>query len=139
MPYTFYIEPDLGCVFAKSTGKFELDIVSQIFSKILNHPQYEQGMNILRDFSEVTVPKDISYQFITQENKRRYQEVDQHLGNCRLALLVRDAQSYAKVHQFIVSGRLSTNPVERKLFRDIGKAREWIDIPEDYVIHYPED
>ena len=136
MSHSFYIDLNLNCVFAKTTEHFELDFASNIFSKIISHPDYKMGMNIFRDFTEVAVPEDISYKYISRENKRRSEGVDQQLGKCKLAIVVRDVQSYKKVHQYIVSGRLSSNPVDRKVFRDIEKAKLWLEIPENYQFNY---
>ena len=61
------------------------------------------------------------------------------LGKCRWATIVANAQSYAKVHQFIVTGRLGSHQVEQKPFRNIEKARKWLGIPADYKIQHHQD
>jgi hypothetical protein len=63
---------------------------------------------------------------------------DEKIGECKWAAVVGDGRSYAKIHQSIVSRRLDGYPVERRVFRDIDKAREWLEIPAGYVISYPD-
>ena len=51
---------------------------------------------------------------------------DQSTQRRLAAILAADVTGYAKIHQYIVSGRLYKSRVQRKAFRDIEKAKEWL-------------
>jgi hypothetical protein len=55
-----------------------------------------------------------------------------------MALVAGNGQSYAVIHQYVVSYRLEKSPLERKAFRDIEKALSWLDITDAYEIKYPD-
>ena len=105
---------------------------------MLDHPNHRSNMNMLHDFSDVKFPSDISYDSLSDSFKRNMQQYGDEVVNCKSAVVVGDAQSYIKIHQYIVSGRLEKSSVERKAFRDIEKAKEWLGLPEGYEIKYPE-
>ena len=136
MSYTIHVDPDVNCVFIKFSGSFEIGDMGKSVNELLVHPNYRQGMNILRDAREQAFPEDITYESISKEAKRYLAEFDQKMGVCKLAILVGDPKSYVKVHQFIVSGRLSSSLVERNVFRDAEKAKVWLGIPEKYEIKF---
>ena len=92
---------------------------------------------VLHDFCDVKFPSDISYDSLSDSFKRNTQQYGGMVVNCQSAIVVGDAQSYMKIHQYLVSGRLDHSSVERKAFRDIKKAFEWLGIPEGYEIDYP--
>lgn len=137
MAYDMYIDPDVSCVFFRHYGPISVDDFVKSFSDILEHPDYRPGMNILRDNRDQQFPADLSFDAIAKSSKR-VKDADRGIGNCKWAAVVGDAQSYAKVHQYIASGRLSENPIERRVFRDMDKARDWIGIPINYVIKFPD-
>ncbi len=139
MPYTLHIDPKVNCVFYRFYGAFEMNMRHQSMDEVLAHPDFKIGMNFLRDVREQPFPADITYQSISEGAQYMLQKNDLLIGNCRWAVVVKDAENYAKMHQFIVTGRLSRAEVERKPFRDIEKAKEWLDLPADYQIKYPEE
>jgi len=134
MAWAINIDPEVNCVFFTFGGDFNINKLGDSVLNILNHPDYRRGMNILRDGRHKPIPSDVTFKTISEEAKRSQFEYDKKLGPCRWATVVSDGQSYAKVHQFIVTGRLADNPVERKVFRDIEKAMEWLGLPEGYEI-----
>ena len=138
MPWTTHIDPDVNCVFTKFYGTFEVDQITGAAEDMFNFPEYRVGMNFLRDSREQQIPIDLSYKAISNEAKQMIDKFgDRHGMRCKSALVAGDAQSYAKLHQYIVTGRLSETYVRRKAFRDIEKALRWLDIPEGYEIIYP--
>ena len=58
--------------------------------------------------------------------------IDDQLGDCRIALVVKNGRDYRKVHQFMVSLRFEKTQVERKAFRDIDQAFSWLGFPENF-------
>ncbi|MAF49170.1 MAG: hypothetical protein QF393_13610 [Rhodospirillales bacterium] len=137
MNWTLHIDPEVNCAFFKFFGTFRFGAMVEAMTEMLNHPDYRGGMNILRDISDQPFPSDLTYKAITEENRRVTAEIDLKIGECRFAIVVGDARSYAVVHQYIVTGRLRKNPVERKPFRDMEAAKEWLGLPADYEIKYP--
>jgi len=95
-------------------------------------------MNVLRDIRKQTISEDWSYHSMSKEAQTQMERHDTILGKCKWAVLVPDANFYAKVHQFITTGRLGNHLVERKPFRELDAALEWLGVPTDYEIKYPE-
>ena len=137
MPFDFHIDPEVNCVFFRTTGPHSVDEVALVFDEILAHPDFRKGMNVLRDMRTQQVPPDTTFKTISDRAKQTHIYIDLDLGGCKLAIVVGDAVSYAKVHQFIVTGRLSQSPVERKPYRNLEDAKHWLGISEDYDIKYP--
>ena len=138
MSWTVHIDPDANCTFFKRQGVFDDGEARIAIQYMLDHPNHRSNMNMLHDFSDVKFPSDISYDCLSDSFKRNTQQYGDKVVNCKSAIVVGDAQSYMKIHQYLVSGRLDHSSVERKAFRDIKKAFEWLGIPENYEINYPE-
>ena len=137
MPWNIHIDPDVNCVFVKYYGDFALEQIKAAADDVSNHPGYRIGMDFLRDSREQRISKDLSFKSLSNAAHRVMDKFDQERGKCKTAIVAGDAQSYAKVHQYVVAGRLDNSPVERKAFRDIEKAKEWLGLPEGYDITYP--
>ncbi len=138
MAWITIIDPNVNCVFTRFYDAFEVNQIMGAAVDMFNHPEYQPGMNFMRDFREQKIPTDITYKAITSESVRMMDKFDDKHLPCKSALVAGDVQSYSKIHQYIVTGRLSKSPVERKAFRDIEKAKEWLGLPQGYVIKYPE-
>ena len=138
MSYLIHIDPAVNCAFCKFWGPHDFSEMDQSTSDLIAHPDYKPGMNILRDFREQILPEDLSFKSLSEESMKQQQRHDQLLGRCRWAVLCRDGNMYAKVHQFIVTGRLANHSVERKPFRKLEDALVWLGVPRDYEPVYPE-
>jgi len=125
-------------MFIKHDGPFDFDNIAKSGDDRLNHPDYRTGMDFIHDFRDQHIPADLEFTSIAAESKRIVKEYNLKFGRCKAAMVVGDAQSYAKIHQFIESAKFTDNPVERKVFRDMEKAREWIGLPTGYEINFPE-
>ena len=93
-------------------------------------------MNIIRDTRETSFPKSFADLYSVSQVRQNIEKFDPALGPCRVVWVVGSSSDYAIVHRWTVSTRLSGS-VERNLFRDIAKAKEWLGIPEDYKISFP--
>ena len=62
-------------------------------------------MNYIHDLTGLTIPADTDFKDISEESKRIIRDYNQQFGECKGAMVVADAQSYAKIHKFIESGR----------------------------------
>jgi|TARA_B100000315_G_C14592187_1_gene596532 hypothetical protein len=136
MPYTIFIDPAVNCVFTKLAGDFDLDNREQSLEMVLNHPDFKIGMNMLRDARDLTYPEEATFKYISEIAEEKLRKYDESFGNCRWATVVADARSYAILHQFVITGRFNKSKVERKPFRDIEAAKEWLGIPENYEIKF---
>ncbi len=132
-----YIDPDLNCVFYKHYGTFAFGEIAETAESRIDHPAFQVGMNILHDVRKLIFPPDHSYKHISEGARSMMATYDPKVGKCRSAMVVGDGRAYAKVHQFIVAGRFTDTPVERAVFREMGKAKEWLGIPEGYDINFP--
>ena len=137
MAWTIHIDPVVNCAFIKRYGVFDTDEGREAFTNLLNHTDRKGDTNLLHDFRDAPIPSDVTYASMSDAFERNTQIYFSKLDKGKAAIVVEDSQSYAKVHQYLVSGRLEKTPVERKAFRDIKKALAWLDIPEDYEINYP--
>jgi len=138
MPYTLLIDPEVNCMFIKHVGAFDFGNIAKSSEDRLNHPDHKMGMDYIHDFSEQQIPPDLPFHVVAGESKRIVRDYNLKFGRCKAALVAGDAQSYAKLHQFIEAARFTDNPVERRAFRDMEKAKDWIGLPADYEIIYPE-
>ena len=137
MAWNYYIEPDLNCVFFIHCGDFTIEEVGESFQQLMADPKFHSEMNLIRDLRSISMPTDYDYKTISSEAREVFSRFDQRMGHSKLAIVVNDRHDYIIAHQWIVTGRVSTFPVERKPFRDMEKAKEWIGIPIDYEIKMP--
>ena len=138
MAYTIFVDPDVNCAFSKFYGAFDIGEWKDSVEEMVNHPDYCDGMNVLRDARDQIIPSDVSYETIANQARDVMILFDHMLEKCRWGIVVDDGQSYAKVHQYLAARRLIDSPIERKLFRDMQTAKEWLGLPGGYEIKYPE-
>jgi hypothetical protein len=101
------------------------------FQMIFEDPDYAGNTNILRDCSDAALPSDWTWERMTTTTKERMEAFNDKLGLCKVAWVVKDGTDFAKVHQYSVSDRFGDHSVERRGFRDMAEARQWLAIPED--------
>ena len=105
--------------------------------KMLEDPKYVRGMNILRDSRLTPFPEEFNFKYFKYEHPALMVEVERQLGNFKTAIVVDTVRDYTTAHQLSISTRLTPASITRKPFRNIIKARAWLDIPEGYEIIYP--
>ena len=101
---------------------------------MINHPDHREDMNILYDCRELIISSDLSFSALSELYQRVLQIYSGKANTCRSAIVVGDAKTYAKAHQFVVAGGLEQALVKHEAFRDIVKAVTWLGLPEDYEI-----
>jgi hypothetical protein len=136
MPYKYIIDTNVNCSFIRHEEPFNILNFAQSGDDRLDHPDFVAHMNFVHDLTCLVIPADIEFKTISNESKRIIREYNQRFGECKGAIVVGDAKSYAKIHQFIEAGRFTNNPVDRKVFRDMDKALEWVGVPSDYKVNY---
>ena len=138
MKCTIHIDPNVNCALINLSDDYEFRDLDEFLNRMINHPDHHPDTNILVDGRDLRMPPDKTYKSLSENFKLASQIFSSKTDTCRSGIVVGDAQNYAKVHQYIVSGRLEKTPVERKVFRDIGKAKAWLGLPEGYEIKNPE-
>lgn len=136
MAHTHYVIAELNCAFVRYFGPFEKFEGFLALSDIIDDPAHRGGMDIIHDLSATSYPDDFGDAPILKAGLDRLAEYDRKIETCRIAWVVGSASDYAKGHRWVVSTRLSSQ-IERRVFRSIGGAKQWLGIPEDYVITHP--
>tara|TARA_B100000315_G_scaffold161555_1_gene150045 strand:- start:5747 stop:6172 length:426 start_codon:yes stop_codon:yes gene_type:complete len=132
------IDLEINCAFIRHIGQMDVADVPDSFDKILAHPKFRKGINILRDASEAVQPEEYGYKYFQKESPQRVGKYEQAFGNCKLAWVISNPREFAIIHQFTLSRRMSEDVIERRPFKTIDAAKEWLNIPENYVISYSE-
>ncbi len=100
MAYSYYIDPEVNCVFAEHYGTFVHGDGFSVNREIMADPAYRQGMNILLDASKVTLPEEHTQQWYLKEGREGVQKLDKVFGHCRLAWVVGSAKDFDTVHRW---------------------------------------
>jgi hypothetical protein len=137
MPLKYYIDADINCVLVKHSDPFEMEKMNLQYQMIFKDPEFTGGTNILRDCGDAVLPANWNWERMTTTTKERMEAFNEKLGLCKLAWVVKDGTDFAKIHLYSVSDRFGHHGVERRTFRGIADTRQWLDIPDDYVINYP--
>ena len=86
------------------------------------------------------MPEDYDLNWFRSSVKATLDMVDRDLGTDRkIAWVLGNAHDYKVIHQWCAVERLNLNLAERKPFRDIKSAMNWLGIPDEYEIKYPPD
>ncbi|MBT3552697.1 MAG: hypothetical protein HOB64_14080 [Rhodospirillaceae bacterium] len=137
MAYTYYIDPEVNCIFIRQFGEFEVGEGFLSFKAIADDPLLDLSMNILRDMRDVSIPS--IYHDSLEEIKRVRDQLEwatAYFENCLNAWVVGNAADYAVAHRWSATTRLDRR-ITRKPFRNMAPAREWLGIPDGYQIKYP--
>ncbi|MDP6428264.1 MAG: hypothetical protein QGH73_03265 [Rhodospirillales bacterium] len=138
MAHDFYIDPDVNCIFVRHFDEMRVGEGFDSIMVLLADPEFHRGLNILRDTRQVSIPDiyaDTRELINAREQMKSYAE---NFQSSRFAWVVGSAADYAIVHRWSATTRLDAH-VERRPFRDMMKAKEWLGIPGDYEIRYPTD
>ncbi|MBT3990710.1 MAG: hypothetical protein HN884_13315 [Rhodospirillaceae bacterium] len=138
MPHRIKIEHELNCVFIQHYGDVDAEEVLEQVKALGNDPNFSQGMNLLRDFSQTKLPANYGLDRFKTGYDRWIKNNDQLLGSRRkVAWVLKDKEDFITIHQFCVVTRLNNMVADRKPFRDMANARKFLEIPDEYVIEYP--
>jgi hypothetical protein len=138
VPYKIKIDRDVNCVFVRHYDTFESGEDLLQLNELLQHPDYEKNLNLLRDVSELSLPEDYDLDFFRKNVNESMSRTEGKLGSGRnVAWVLNNAHDFKIVHQWTAIARLNLQVIERRPFRDIRAARTWLKIPENYEIMYP--
>ena len=138
MPYEFYIDRNVETVFIRHSGEMLLDEALDQIEEMLNSPLYIPGFNILRDTRSASLPAEWNYNWFREISPNRVGDKFLRLGRGHAAWVTNSGKDFRIAHQASISDRLSSSIIQRQAFTDISKALQWLDVPDDYKIIYPE-
>ena len=137
MSYRFHIDKSVNCAFVQHFDTFAVGEVTEQMAQLESHSNFIEGLNILRDVSQTNLPVEYDHKWFANFAKTTLPDVDNALGtNSRVAWVLSNRNDYIKIHQWCATTRLSSLKIERRPFRDITKAMNWLGLPDDYKIKY---
>ena len=121
MPLTYTIDPDSRLVTAVASGRLESDEAITVFDEIMSHTQFGSGMRLLSDHRnlESVLPTEF-----VQTMVRRIKKRPELFEGCRWAFVESGMARYGMAR--MASILLERSPLELRVFRDIDKARDWL-------------
>ncbi len=138
MPFQYYIDPIVHCVCIRSVGEISLYDTQNIIEKIFSDGRHRQRMHHLFDTTRSKLPIEWNFKFFSKPDNRLNQDLFRNHTKFKMAWVVADGEDFARLHQMMLSNRLSPEIVERKVFRDLAVARLWIALPDEYEIKFPD-
>ena len=139
MSYRVHIDGSVNCVFVQHFGTISSGEITEQLKILVQDPAFNKNMSLLRDVTQTSLPENYDLEWFRQTSATTMALVDDDLGTGRkVAWVLSSVNDYKVVHQWSVVGRLNTKVMERRPFRDITKAMNWLGIPEGYVIPYQE-
>tara|TARA_B100000315_G_scaffold260808_1_gene325646 strand:+ start:7781 stop:8212 length:432 start_codon:yes stop_codon:yes gene_type:complete len=138
MPCRVLIDDNVNCVFIQHYESFTSGEGIQVLQRVLKDPAHKKDMNVLHDVTQLSLPDEYDLQWFRENVRKESTEtMDINLGRGRKAAwILSNPRDFKVIHQWSVVDRLNTSVVERRPFRDIEKAKEWLEIPTGYVIDY---
>ena len=123
-------------MFVRHFGAYELDEEQHHLRDLMAREDFRPGCNILRVMEGIAMPEEYSFEYFTSRSKPKLNKLAEKMKSIRIAWVVNNGRDYSLVHQWGVSQRLSVPEVERRTFRELPPALEWLGIPADYSISF---
>ena len=137
MAYRFKIDKDVNCIFVQHFDSFENGEDMAQLKELLQHPDFQPNLNLLRDLSAVAFPEHYNLDTFRENVNNSMPRSDGALGTGRsVAWVLSTANDFKIIHQWAAISRLNVKVVERHPFRDVSAAKKWLKIPESYEIVY---
>ena len=132
-----YVDTDVDCVFIEHFGAFEVGDGPASLWDILADPAFRPGMKFFRDASRTVLPGAFGYAYFVCTKKHSMGEIEERIGATDMAWLVGSARDFAAIHQLSVCTRLAPKGLQRRPFRTIDSAFDWLGLAPDYPIRFP--
>ncbi|MBT3990810.1 MAG: hypothetical protein HON14_16555 [Rhodospirillaceae bacterium] len=132
MAYQYSIHPDINCVYVEHTGTFEVDEEQHQLIEMEANPHFTRGMDILRDISATSFPEIYNFEYFKHQSHSQFKDIASGLGRCKIAWVLGNGRDYGLVRQWVTTLNLTSATIERKPFRDIDAAKDWLNVPKDY-------
>lgn len=135
MPASFIIDHKYNCVFIRRRGVHQVGEQSRQLAEIVNHPDFERGMNFFIDLREMDYA-DASFGGFMIE-RGAWQEVAAQTAPCKMASLHASERNYGASRQATIAFELEG--VERRPFSDLQEALEFLGLPADLKLPTDDD
>ncbi len=133
-----YNDTDVNCVFIEHIGTFGVGEGPANIWDILADPAFRPGMKFFRDASRTVLPEAFGYAYFVCTKNHCMGEIEERIGATDMAWLVGNARDFAVIHQLSGCTRLTPKGLQRRPFRTIESAFDWLGLPPGYHIRYPE-
>jgi hypothetical protein len=121
MPLTYTVDPESRLVTAVASGRLESDEAIAVFDEIMSHTHFGSGMRLLSDHRnlESVLPTEFVLTMV-----RRIEKKPELFADSKWAFVESGMARYGMAR--MASILLERSPVELRVFRDIAKARDWL-------------
>lgn len=123
MPVEVSYDAEKKVLWRTISGDVTLEELIASISESLNRPDFPAGLKSLLDFRAVTSfghPSDVQkYTHLISQHKDK-------LAGIRVAVVVANDVSYGLTR--MLQAHIDRLPLELRVFRDMGKARDWLGI-----------
>lgn len=132
-----YIDAGINCVFIEHVGEFVCGEGPANLAKILRDPAFRPGMKFFRDSTRTSLPAEFGYEYFARTKEQSMGAIEKQIGAVKMAWLVDGAHDFTIIHQLSVCNRLTPTGLQRRPFRGIESAFNWLELPADYQIRHP--
>ena len=121
MPLTYTIDPETRLVTAVASGQLQAGDAIAVFDEIMSHADFVSGMRLLSDHRDLE--SVLPTEFV-QTMLRRIEMKRELFEGCRWAFVESGVARYGMAR--MASILMERSPVELRVFRNIDKARDWL-------------
>ena len=137
MSFQIFVDPDVNCTFVRYSKFVQGEGLSAI-KQIIQNSRFRHGMNILRDTRQIVLPDKLDYAWFKNDFEDIYTREHLLMQGSLFAWLVGSPADYAKAHSWALVTRTMSGQ-NRRAFRNMDAAKDWLDIPVNYTINYAPD
>ena len=125
MPIEYSIDKNLGVVFTTASGVLTDDEILEHKRKVIADPNFKSGyveLSDVRSVADLTLSASALEQFVAQDDADA-----ERLRNYKLAIVVSGALEFGMGAMYEMMSQANSRDV--RVFRDVGLAKEWLQIP----------
>lgn len=125
MDFSLVVDKEKKLAIIKSSGTAIVGEITLYQKKLVEHPDWKPGINILVDHTDL-ITTNLTFQEI-QAISKSIAAFAKELGDGRLALVVRTMMGYGLARMWqILTSELSNLNI--KIFRSLEHAKQWVEI-----------
>jgi hypothetical protein len=132
MPYRLNIDTAVNTAFVQFYGEYVREDGIDASRQILANPAHVPGLNFLKDYSAIRVPKDYDFCFAAPAQSRHAQ-VYAHVPHFRNTLVAAKSAVFGRLRQYCMLSE--SGPVDNQAFQSLSEATAWLGLPAGYVIN----
>ncbi len=125
MPITYSIDEDLGVVFTTASEVLTEDELLQHKRRVVSDPKFKPGfveLSDVRSISDLAISASGLERFVAQDDSD-----SERLQGYKLAIVVSGALEFGMGAMYEMMSVENNRDV--RIFRDVGLARDWLQIP----------